>query len=109
MREESSKPGTSSQTSRIEPGVNRNGLQRSQPVNSVIELYAAAFPWPYKLQTATSAKRKKRTLIAYYLRGILLAGSSFFTTLFSYDFPLAHCVTNTVAAALVFLLFSFTL
>lgn len=104
MREESSKPAELSLVST--ETVCREASLLTLSLSFMLQLSRGLIN--YKQQLLPKEK-KKRTLIAYYLRGILLAGSSFFTTLFSYDFPLAHCVTNTLAAALVFLLFSFTL
>lgn len=103
MREESSKPAELSLVST--ETVCREASLLTLSLSFMLQLSRGLINYKQRLLP----KEKKRTLIAYYLRGILLAGSSFFTTLFSYDFPLAHCVTNTLAAALVFLLFSFTL
>lgn len=103
MREESSKPAELSLVST--ETVCREASLLTLSLSFMLQLSRGLINYKQQLLP----KGKKRTLIAYYLRGILLAGSSFFTTLFSYDFPLAHCVTNTLAAALVFLLFSFTL
>lgn len=103
MREESSKPAELSLVST--ETVCREASLLTLSLSFTLQLSRGLINYKRRLLP----KEKNRTLIAYYLRGILLAGSSFFTTLFSYDFPLAHCVTNTVAAALVFLLFSFTL